>query len=172
MLEHNGVPNVLLRLLEDSALVELLEEEEELVEVNPPLAAGTAQSTTFSGIPLSDCSGCGILGTRLRRTLADRDIVCTLRSYNVVRAREQEEHEWTQRQNECACSAFWRASGHSLAKNVVRMRCAKNHVSVFQRCNWFRSENARENRIRRRNDGCRVMEIARWLFFISARNRN
>ena len=77
VLEHNGVPNVLLRLLEDSASVELLEEEEELAEVNPPLAAGvvvlTAQSTTFSGIPLSDCSGCGILGTRLQWTLADRD---------------------------------------------------------------------------------------------------
>ena len=29
-----------------------------------------------------------------------------------------------------------------LAKNVVRMRCAKDHVSGFQRCNWFRSENA------------------------------
>ena len=60
----------------------------------------------------------------------------------------------------------------SLAKNVVRMRCAKNHVWDFQRCNWFRSENAREKRIRKRSDGCRVMAIARWLFFTSARNRN
>ena len=53
---------------------------------------------------------------------------------------------------------------NSLAKNVVRMRCAKNHGSGLQRCNWFRSENARENRIRRRSDGCLVMVIARWLF--------
>jgi len=54
---------------------------------------------------------------------------------------------------------FFKAHARSLAKNVVRVRCAKNHVSGFQRCHWFRSENAREKRIRKRSDGCRVMAI-------------
>jgi len=59
---------------------------------------------------------------------------------------------------------FVTGRSHSLAKNLVRMRSAKSQVSGFQRCNWFRSENARENRTGRRSDGCRVMVIAKWLF--------
>ena len=72
----------------------------------------------------------------------------------------------------CARAVFLLPVNASLAKNVVRMRCAKNRVSCFQRCNWFRSENAHDNRIRRRSGGGRVMVIARWLFFTSRRNRN
>jgi len=53
-------------------------------------------------------------------------------------------------------------------KKVVSMRCEKDHVSGFQRCNWFRSENVREKRIRRRSDGCRIMVKARWPFSTSA----
>ena len=72
---------------------------------------------------------------------------------------------WIQNINHLNAMVTRHNSVVSLAKNVVRMRCAKNHVSGFQRCNWFRSENACENRVRRMSDGCRVMVIARWLFF-------
>jgi len=52
----------------------------------------------------------------------------------------------------------------------MKNACAENHLSGFQRCNWFRRENARENRIRRRSDGCGV--VRQMAFFTSARNGN
>ena len=64
----------------------------------------------------------------------------------------------------CACVRYWPYRRISLAKNVVHMRCAKNHVSGFQRCNWFRSENARQKK-KFREIETRFVLVIKWIIF-------